>query len=229
MWRFRCASALLVVLLSLAAPRFAQADPIVVDQSFEQEGDLSSLINECCRYVAQTFTAGLVGDLVGVKVDVFANQNLGQTFPLNVRLTRVVGDAGIPTLDTLAQAVVASGESRLDTPVFFNRAVPLRPGDRFAIVVSYDAAPTPGAGGTGIGTWAGSTHDPYGGGQSFLSFTGAGWFSDSAGFDSSFATLVDTRAATPEPASVTLLCAALAASVGRGLRKQKRPRKRGLV
>ena len=199
-------------------PSPGRADSITIDQSQTEAGHLASLINECCRYVAQTFTAGIAGSLLGVTVDVFENENV--TFPLSVRLSRVSDMT--PTLETLAEAVVQSGHSGITDRILFDRAVPQRPGDRFAIVLSYDTAPLPGGGGTGIGTWSGELGNLYPRGVALLSIDGRNWFTELPDADSAFSTLVATP--TPEPAtgaSVAMVLGLVAAwSQARGRRRR---------
>ena len=59
-----------------AVPTSAAADPFVVDQALSDRPfggpHLFAVINDCCPFLAQTYTAGLTGTLVGVSVDVFA-------------------------------------------------------------------------------------------------------------------------------------------------------------
>src|SRR5215204_5525802 len=56
--------------LLLGAPAMASSAAAAVDQSFTAGNNLGANLNNCCRYVAQTFTAGVSGELIGVNVDV---------------------------------------------------------------------------------------------------------------------------------------------------------------
>jgi hypothetical protein len=64
----------------------AVADAQTLDQSFVAPFDLLADINDCCRFIAQTFTAGLTGTLAGVNMDVGSDS----TFPLHVVIRPVV-------------------------------------------------------------------------------------------------------------------------------------------
>src|SRR5512133_417240 len=64
-----CALAL-VLLVSLLPTGTVYAASPVLDQSFTSPAGASAAVNECCRYVAQTFTAGMTGALTAVSLDV---------------------------------------------------------------------------------------------------------------------------------------------------------------
>lgn len=156
-------------------------DSGALDQSSWAPVDLGNAINECCRYVAQTFTAGVSGTLTAVRLDVTASASS----PLTVAIRATNGDS--PLGPVLTSVVVASA-----TPADLITLPPISvvAGVRYAIVVSYDSAPPPGAG-MGQGTWAGATSNTYPDGEIFLSYLdGMTWDINYADFDLHFETYV---------------------------------------
>lgn len=140
-------------------------DEVVIDQSFTSPFDLGADINECCRCVGQTFTAGLTGELVAVSVSV---QSFTSPFHLHVAIREVnfpfVGSVlGEVTLDTSSPPI-----SRIIT---LPEPIEICAGIIYAIVVDYPEAPPPGPG-MGQGNWTGAVGDLYPGGQLFLSRPG---------------------------------------------------------
>ena len=191
----------------------ADADVIRLDQSVTNYTGLNAIVNECCRHVAQTFTAGLNGELVAVAVDVRLNRSDGLSFPLRVGVTRVAG--GIPTLNYLADTVVPSGQTLLSNVLLLNRPVRQSAGDVFAIVVNYEGAPPAGAG-NGIAVWLGDVAAPYSGGAPFAKDESVGpdfWHSFAGLGDQLFATYVVESAPVPEPGTILLLSAAVLTGV----------------
>jgi hypothetical protein len=173
----------------------------MIDQSFiSGGGSLVTIINECCKFVAQTYTAGLTGTLAGVEIDVHSTT----VFPLDVEIQSVTG--GIPTGTILGDTTLSSSSSLLSSLITFPQLIPQVAGTQYAIVVDYPTAPfVSGGSGQGVGDWVGGTGNPYAGGQDLL-FLGTSWHTDNSGFDSHFQTLVNT---VPEPASVLLLVTVL--------------------
>jgi hypothetical protein len=69
----------------------AAAPAPVVDQAYTAPGSVTSSINDCCAFVAQTFTAGRNGLLAGVNID---TRNPVFTVPsLRVSIRNVEGSA----------------------------------------------------------------------------------------------------------------------------------------
>ena len=94
-----CVAALLMCGSAAAAPA------PVVDQSFTTPSGATTSINQCCAFVAQTFTAGRNGLLAGVNVD---TRNPVFTVPsLRVSIRNVVGS--VPGETVLATTVTAGG------------------------------------------------------------------------------------------------------------------------
>jgi hypothetical protein len=144
--------------------------------------NLGSAINECCKFVAQTFTAGRTGVLTGVNVDV---QGFGSS-RLRVAI-RTVED-GLPTALVLTETALDSSSSSLSELITFPQQVQVVSGTEYAIVVSYDGAPPPGPG-QGQGGWAGATGNAYPSGALLFSVDGVSW-SGEPGFDAHFRTYV---------------------------------------
>ena len=161
----------------------ARATPIV-DQSFTSPSDLSAQINECCRYVAQTFTAGRTGVLEGINISVEGFRSSG----LHVAIRAV--EAGRPTGTVLAGTTLDSNSARLSRLITFPTEVIVTAGVQYAIVVNYDGAPSPGPG-QARGGWSGATGDMYTrGALLFSELDGLSWFSSSTGHDVHFRTHV---------------------------------------
>lgn len=76
-----------VVLLVLVDRSSHVKAQTVVDQSFTSPNNLGAAINECCAFVAQTFTAGLSGTLAGVNINVIPSEN--SPFALHVAIDTV--------------------------------------------------------------------------------------------------------------------------------------------
>ena len=93
----------LIFLCPFLLPNLLVAQP-VIDQSFTSPSDLSAFINECCAFVAQTFTAGLTGTLDGVYIDVGSNNS---PFPLHVAI-HTVTISGEPSSTILGNTTLSS-------------------------------------------------------------------------------------------------------------------------
>ena len=134
---------------------------------------MGASINECCRYVAQTFTAGISGALAGVNLSI-ENGGTARTSRLRVAIRRVAN--GLPTTDVLDEVVLDADNAPLSRLITFPRLIAVTAGTQYAIVVSYDGAPAPGAGQT-QGVWVGGTANPYPSGAPFASIdNGLTWF-----------------------------------------------------
>ena len=167
----------------------------VIDQSFTQGSDLGTTINDCCAYVAQTYTAGLSGMLAAVSVDI---ADFGEHLPLDVEIRTVLN--GLPTT-TILGATTAMNYSLSDI-IAFNTDIPQVAGTQYAIVVHFDGAPPPPH---AEGIWSGATGNLYAGGDDVLSFDNGQTFCFCGGqnnFDSHFITYVNE---VPEPSTLMLL------------------------
>ena len=175
---------------ALGSPvRFAAAGTVseaVVDQSSTAATNLGSAINECCRYVAQTFTAGLTGTLAGVNIDVTS----GSAHPLNVAIRTVAG--GTPTSTILGDRTLSTSSAALSDLITFPELITLTAGLQYAIVVSYPSAPPPGPF-QSQGDWAGTSGDLYTAGGEFASVEGTSWFA-TPGADLHFRTFMSPTA-----------------------------------
>ena len=175
--------ALIVAALALSILSSSAQAAAVVDQSFTTPNNLSAAINECCRFVAQTFTAGRTGDLEGVNIDVLGFRS-GQ---LHIAI-RTVAD-GRPTATVLGETVLASNSAPLSLLITFPERIAVVAGTQYAIVVDYEGAPPPGPD-QARGSWAGAVDDVYPRGSLFFSFSdGVTWFGET-GFDVHFRTYV---------------------------------------
>jgi hypothetical protein len=117
----------------------AAAQPIPeVDQSFTGPSDGGALINECCNYVAQTFTAGRSGLLAGVNIS--TGYTNGPVTPLRVSIRNVEGS--VPGISVLATTVLPTADAPLSQLITFPQHVELRSGVKYAIVVNLET-PSP--------------------------------------------------------------------------------------
>ena len=175
------------------APSAAQAATPIVDQAFTGPGNLNALINECCRFVAQTFTAGITGTLVGVNIDICA-ECVSTTSPLHVAI-RTVGADGFPTGTVLGEATIDPPPPSLSEFIAFPQVISVVDGVQYAIVVNYPEGPPPG---NAQGVWLGATGDQYSRGHALASFDdGLVWFESLVGSDLFFRTYVVARLPAP--------------------------------
>ena len=169
----------------------------VIDQSFTQGSDLGTSINDCCAYVAQTYTAGLTGMLAAVSVDI-ARVGFADPLPLDVQIRTVVN--GLPTSTILGETTTMNFS--LSDMIAFNQDIPQVTGSQYAIVVHFEGAPPPSH---LEGIWTGATGNLYPGGDDLLSFDdGQTWCfcGGQDNFDSHFITYVNE---VPEPSTLLLL------------------------
>jgi hypothetical protein len=169
----------------------AVASP-VVDQSFTTPWDLGANVNDACKFIGQSFTAGITGTLTGVNIDLNSRPN---SSALRVAIRTASGD--IPFGDPLAVRYLADPQAPLTRLITFGHAIPVVAGRQYAIVVSYRGGQTRGI--NGIGTWGGATGDAYAAGRPlsgkcngtsrFWSFT-----STSTPYDLHFRTYVESAA-----------------------------------
>jgi hypothetical protein len=168
--------------LMLCAPAAADPLPPVLDQSFTSPGNGGAVVNECCQYVGQTFTAGRDGVLAGVNVDTYDATLTEPNAPLRVAIHSV--ENGVPTQRVLAETVLPSETIPLSQLITFPQTARIRSGVQYAIVVNLeDPFPTARAG------WAGSADNPYPRGDECILLSGA-WSCYTASFDLHFQTFL---------------------------------------
>ncbi len=156
----------------------------IVDQSFTSPYNMGANINECCAYVAQTFTAGMTGTLTGVNINVLPRSDANSNLHVAVHMV----ENGLPTWNVLGSTTLNSAGSPLSELITFPQPIPVVAGVQYAIVVSYVNAPPPGAGNF-QGIWSGATGDVYKGGE-MLAFDGNSWIYGGSGYDVHFQTYV---------------------------------------
>ncbi len=148
----------------------AVVEALTLDQSFTSPFDLGADINECCRFIAQTFTAGLTGTLGGVNIDVGSTS----VFPLHVAIRTVID--GVPSTTVLGETTLSSSSAPLSLLITFPQVIHITAGVQYAIVVNYESAPPPGPN-QFQGIWGGAGGDQYPGGALYFSFLdGISWF-----------------------------------------------------
>jgi hypothetical protein len=179
-----------MVFLLLYASAYPVIAQTVVDQSFTSPTNLGASINDCCAFVAQTFTAGRTGTLAGVNIDVSSTPN--NPFPLHVAIHTVTGN-GEPSSTILGETTLNSNSAPLSLLITFPQVINIVAGKQYAIVVNYQGAPP--SFGQGQGVWSGATGNVYTGGDLYFSVAGSSWFPSSLGnHDVHFQTYVTTSA-----------------------------------
>lgn len=138
----------------LLAPAVANS-AIVVDQSFTSPTSLYTFFAN--PRIAQTFTAGIDGNLVGVNLDLLDD------VPLSVAIYDTVG--GQPANRVLAEATVP-GPVSFATFIEFSSPVRMVAGNQYAIVVSQPQAVNPMA--AWVGAAGSVSFDYYPGGQEWV-------------------------------------------------------------
>jgi hypothetical protein len=161
----------------------------VLDQSFTSPANLGADFNECCTFVAQTFTAGLSGTLAGISIDVSSPPN--SPFPLHVAIHTVTGN-GKPSSTILSETTLGSNSAPLSLLITFPQVINIVAGEQYAIVGNYQGSPPPGPG-RSQGIWSGASGHIYTGGNLYSSVDGSSWFpSNLVGNDVHFQTYVTT-------------------------------------
>jgi hypothetical protein len=201
--RMRLTLALCAVCVVLS-PTVSRASPIVIDQ---QDLSFEGAVN--FYFLAQTFTVGLEGNLVGIDVATFTDGPTevviyGTTAAGVPDITSVLASESFPILSTATQGALGF------QPTIFFSPIAVSPGDVLALAV---LVPSPSGG--GVSNWNSDfSGGSYAGGAAFRSIGGA----PLVGFeplivfgsemDLLFRTYVDTGAAVtpvPEPATLSLL------------------------
>ena len=196
--------------LGCVVPFAATAEPFVIDQQMIARPPggphLFFMINGCCPFIAQTYTAGLTGRLAGVSIDVFSGTE-GPNLRVAIRDTFLGSwtdsdgnrmSAYFPGGTTFASAVLDGSTSTLDNVIAFSTFVPQVAGTRYAIVVDYPGAEP----GTGPGGWSGRVDNSYAGGEAVTGLSSHRWSTPDPFSDLYFQTTVQP---VPEPASVLLV------------------------
>jgi hypothetical protein len=176
-------------------PASVQAGTPTIDQALTGPYEVNASIHEFFRYVAQTFTAGITGTLVGVNVEIVHNPFSGPPTPLHVAI-RTVGTDGVPTGTVLGEATVDAGGASLSDFIAFSQVIGVTAGVQYAIVVDYPQAPPPD-GLNPVGEWHGAGSDQYPRGHEFFSFDGVVWRLDIPSIDLFFRTYVVPRLPAP--------------------------------
>ena len=186
----------LTFLCPFLMPNLLLAQP-VIDQSFTSPHNASVFINECCTFVAQTFTAGVSGTLDGVNIDVASNNN---TYPLHVAI-HTVTISGEPSSTILGDTTLSPNSAPPSLLITFPQLINIAAGVQYAIVVNYQGAPSADVGQT-QGAWYGAAgnYNYYPGGDVYGSVDGSSWFSFSAGEN-----YVDLHFQTYVTADITLV------------------------
>ncbi len=182
----------LFLISTCAVGPFCRASTI--DQSFTEPDDLDAVFNDCCAFIAQTYTAGLTGTLAGVSVDIVESESGYALGPLDVQIRAV--NEQLPASLMFGEAT--ANAFGLRDIISFSQVIPQVAGTQYAIVVHFIDAPPQGI---AIASWSGGQGNSYPGGYVSASRDyGLTWPLRAYGGDVHFITYVDT----PEP-SVGLL------------------------
>jgi Ca2+-binding RTX toxin-like protein len=184
--RFGRVAGLFVLAGMLVALGAVPAQAQVLDQSQPVVGFGNPVDN--AESAAQTFTAGLTGDLT--RVDLNLVRDSDATTPLTLEI-RTVDASGSPTNVILASEIIPASDVPsgifAPTSVSIDPAVPIVAGVQYAIVL-YTAAPPDDY------RW-GIAGDVYAGGNLFVSSTPPSSWSALPEFDAAFATYVRAKCA----------------------------------
>src|SRR5688572_2393663 len=115
----------LAVGIGAAPTAHAVSSPIVLDQSFIFPPGLGVGFNGCCKFLAQTFTAGLSGTLYGVNIHVDSVRV--SPFPLHVEI-RTVGPSGAPSSTILGETTLTSSIAPLSLLITFPQTIEITAG-----------------------------------------------------------------------------------------------------
>ena len=182
--RWRAVLAVATVLFVGAVPSIAG---VIEDQSNTGSTNAAANINECCKFIAQSLTAGVSGTLDSVAIDVSSSLD---EFPLHVAIRPM--EDGVPAATVLGEVTITTSDSPLSNLIEFPRTIEIVAGEQYAIVVNYEGAPPPGPG-QSQGFWLGNFPDPYPYGQAFSSeLDGVVWIPNSNS-DLFFVTFVDVN------------------------------------
>jgi hypothetical protein len=157
-----------VFLFALAMVAHPTAAKEVVDQSFTSSTTAGATINECCQFIAQTFTAGATGNLAGININVLSNS----AYPLHVAIRSVRN--GVPSSTVLGETTLNASSAPLSLLITFPPSIKVVAGTQYAIVVNYEGAPPAGPG-QSQGSWLGATNNYYTRGDGY-GFDGITWF-----------------------------------------------------
>ncbi len=152
-------------LVAAVAPARADSPLPVLDQAFTTPSNAITAIDECCRYVAQTFTAGITGALTAINVDIASLRE----YPLHFAIHGVTN--GLPDATILGESNLWTDTDHpivnapLTLQILVGPPVYVVAGKQYAIVVNYDGTGSPGL---AAGNWSGASGDAYAGGAAFM-------------------------------------------------------------
>ena len=132
----------------------------IVDQSLVgPNSDMIQPVGDNIHFLAQTFTAGVSGELVGVNVDVEATGNVPLT--VAIRTVRDVPGGAVASETVLGKVTLDSSGAALSRFIAFPQPIASTAGTQYAIVVGYPEA----LGGPTEGSWTGEFAHLYAGGN----------------------------------------------------------------
>jgi hypothetical protein len=151
------------------APLAFTAPPAVLDQSFVSGAGspLGNDINAGFKFAAQTFTAGISGELEGVEIAVETFE--AATSRLNVAIRTAANQ--IPTETVLGSILVDRDDTGIGNLIRFPETIEIVEGEEYAIVVDYPDVLV----GESQGIWSGEAGDQYVDGAPSNSNDGSTW------------------------------------------------------
>jgi len=168
---------------------------VVTDQSNTNTANDANAMYNCCFIVAQTYTAGLTGNLTGVSLDISSGSNL----QLHVAIRTVAN--GEPTTTVLGETTLATSHTTLADIIAFPKPIPQVAGTQYAIVVDHGTGAPPA---TIIANWGATLPGTYAAGR-LLGFNGQVWYFPATGqeLDGRFITDVNVPACVTPPSSLS--------------------------
>jgi len=168
---------------------------VVTDQSNTNAANAGNAMYNCCFIVAQTYTAGLTGNLTGVALEISSSSNL----QLHVAIRTVAN--GEPTTTVLGETTLATSHTTLADVITFPNPIPQVAGTQYAIVLDHGTGAPPA---TIIANWGGTFPGTYAAGR-LLGFNGQVWYSVVNGqeVDGRFITFVDVPACVTPPSNLS--------------------------
>jgi hypothetical protein len=183
----------------------AYGDLIVTDQEFIPDITMGCYINEGCKYIGQSFTAGKSGKLFDVSIDVYPISN-----DYNLKVMLFDAENGKPTSNLLASKLLDQSYASLSYSIIFDNDVEIIAGQQYAIVVNYPDAPEP-LSGMRQGIWMGASG--YDGGNLIYGNNLVTW-GKSKKYDLRFDTRLSVSEAVPEPSTLPLLFSSILFFIG---------------
>jgi len=170
---------------------------------------LGASINEGFRYVGQTYVAGASGSLTAIGLGIRSKRSMNpeRDFPRYAMCVTIYSVDDRQISNALIAFVLSDDELPPDTVVTLPKTISQVKGHKYAIVVHYPDAPSPGPG-RWIANWSGMSGDTYQKGEMLTSKDGHTWqFKQHDLLFKTFLAGCDTKQANAPPHSEkTVVC-----------------------